>query len=270
MNWTVVRETYQWYLVHRNSFEMLGLFLAVIGTIFAVLSIQDGRRLTRDLRSIFDHLTTKEVGSYPAYMSEVERIISEARESIFIATDFPGHGVWTDRGRYGSYVKALENRKADRVRRGQPLNIQLLVLDPQARERALNDRFPESRWKDYLRKGGYAKSKRLYEELENCEVAEARPQFIEEMVARQTRALHADLRFADRWEYHGIMPVYLWIVDGERALFAIPSFGDQLTEYGFYTEEAGLIQALQSVWSRYIENAERVTASPPALVAKAS
>src|SRR5258708_8158927 len=144
MNWTVVRETYQWYLVHRNSFEMLGLLLAVIGTIFAVLSIQDGRKLTRDLRSIFDHLTTKEVGSYPAYMSEVERIISEARESIFIATDFPGHGVWTDRGRYGSYVKGLGNRKAECVPRRQPPHIPLLGPHPHAPPRAPHHPLPQS------------------------------------------------------------------------------------------------------------------------------
>ena len=99
------------------------------GTLFAVLSIRDGRKLTKDLRSIFDHLTTKEIGAYPAYLAEVERLISEARESIFIATDFPGHGTWADRGAYGAYVKALENRKADRVRRGHPLNVQLLTLD---------------------------------------------------------------------------------------------------------------------------------------------
>src|SRR5207302_1841657 len=88
-----VREAYQWYLVYKTPFELVGLLLAVSGTVFAVLSIQDGRKLTRDLRAIFDHVTTKEIGAFPAYMTEVERIISEARESIFIATDFPGHGV---------------------------------------------------------------------------------------------------------------------------------------------------------------------------------
>ena len=29
------------------------------------------------------------------------------------ASDFPGHGAWRDRGRYGAYVKAIENRKAE-------------------------------------------------------------------------------------------------------------------------------------------------------------
>ena len=53
--------------------------------------------------------------------------------------------------------------------------------------------------------------------------------------------------------------------DGEKAVFAIPSFGDQSTEYGFVTQDAGLIQALLSVWSRYIEAAKRVS-SAPALV----
>src|SRR3954466_11468068 len=147
-------EAYQWYLVHRTPFELLGLLLAVIGTMFAVLSIRDGRKLTKDLRAVFDHLTTKEIGAFPAYTAEVERLISEARESVFIATDFPGHGAWTDRGRYGSFVKALENRKADRVRRGHALSIQVLCLNAEARERALQDRFPDSRWRDYVKKGG--------------------------------------------------------------------------------------------------------------------
>ncbi|TMA28822.1 MAG: hypothetical protein E6J78_05295 [Deltaproteobacteria bacterium] len=258
-----IREAYQFWLLHRTPFELLGLLMAVLGSISAVFSIRGGRKLTRDLRAIFDHLTTKEIGAFPAYMTEVERLISEARETIFIATDFPGHGAWSDRGRFASYVKALENRKADRVRRGHPLGIQVLCLDAAARERAMLDRFPESRWKDYVRRGGFVKSRRLYEELENCHVSDLRPQFLEEMASRQTRALGSDLRFADRWEYHGLMPVYLWIIDSEKAIFAIPSFGgDQLTEYAFYTEEAGLVQALMSVWSRYLEVAGRVTDAP--------
>src|SRR5947208_1519480 len=179
-------DAYQWYLVHRTPFELIGLLLAVIGTLFAVLSIRDGRKLTTDLRAIFDHLTTKEIGAFPAYMIEVERLISEARESVFIATDFPGHGAWNDRGRYGAYVKVLENRKADRVRRGHALSIQILCLDAEAREKALQDRFPESRWKDYLKKkSGFQHSRRLYEELENCQVPEAREKFLQEMAARQ-------------------------------------------------------------------------------------
>ena len=257
-----VREAYAWYLAYRTPFEALGLALAVLGTIFAVLSIRDGRKLTKDLRAVFDHLTTKEIGAFPVYMVEVERIIGEARESIFIATDFPGHGAWADRGKYGAYVKAIENRKAERVRRNHPLSVQVLCLDAEMRHKALEERFPESRWKDYVKKGNFSRSRRLYEELENCELAETRPQFLQEMAARQQRALDADLRFADRWEYRGLMPMYLWIVDAEKAVFAIPSFGDQLTEYGFYTEEAGLVQALMSVWARYLEGARQVSSQP--------
>lgn len=252
---------YDWYLLNRTPFEMLGLFLAVLGTLFAVLSIRDGRNMTRDLRALFNHMTTKEIGAFPAYMTEVERIISQARESIFIATDFPGHGAWNDRGRYGTYVKALENRKAERVRSGHPLSIQALCLDGESRERVLHDRFPDARWRDYVKRGTFGRSRRLFEELENCSVSDQRGSFIDEMAARQQRALEADLRFADRWEFNGVMPMYLWIVDGEKAVFAIPSFGEQ-TEYGFYSEEAGLVQALTSVWARYLENARQVSSQP--------
>ena len=253
---------YDWYLKNRTPFEMLGLFLAVLGTLFAVLSIRDGQKMIKDLRTVFDHLTTKEIGEFPVYMTEVDRIISEARESIFIATDFPGHGSWRDRGRYGAYVKAIENRKADRIRRGHPLSVQVLCLDAEGREQALQDRYPESRWKDYVKKNAFQRSRRLFQELENCNVSENRQQYLQDMAQRQTRALEADLRFADRWEYRGLMPMYLWIVDGEKAVFAIPSFGDHMTEYAFYTEEAGLVQALLSVWARYLESAKQVSSQP--------
>lgn len=254
--------TYDWYLAHRNTFDLMGLFLSVLGTLFAVLSIRDGKKLTDGLRSVFDHLTTKEIGAFPAYLSEVDRIIAEARESVFIATDFPGHGAWRDRGRYGNYLKMIENRKAERIRRGHPLSVQVLCLDAEGRERALEDRYPDSKWKEYVKKGGFQRARRLYQELENCNVSESRPQFLQEMAVRQTRALESDLRFADRWEYHGLMPMYLWIVDSEKAVFAIPSFGDGTTEYGFYTEEAGLVQALMSVWARYLESAKQVSSQP--------
>jgi hypothetical protein len=253
---------YDWYLGHRTPFEMLGLLLSVLGTLFAVLSIKDGRKMTTELKSVFDHLTTKEIGAFPAYMAEVDRIISDARESVFIATDFPGHGAWRDRGRYGAYVKAIENRKADRIRRGHPLSVQVLCLDAQGREKALQDRYPDSRWKEYVKKGGFQRNRRLFEELENCQMSENRPQFLQAMMERQQRALDADLRFADRWEYRGLMPMYLWIIDSEKAVFAIPSFGDHMTEYAFYTEEAGLVQALLSVWARYLESAKQVSSQP--------
>ncbi|MFL5377338.1 MAG: hypothetical protein ACJ787_05440, partial [Myxococcales bacterium] len=97
---------------------------------------------------------------------------------------------------------------------------------------------------------------------------DARSAFLVEMAERQTRALDADLRFAQRWQHRGLMPMYLWIIDGEKAVFAIPSFGDQQTEYGFVTEEQGLVQALLSVWSRYVERAERKAGGPS--LAKAS
>src|SRR5207245_9058875 len=121
-----------------------------------------GGQLTKALRSVSDHLTTQAIVAFPAYMAEVDRIISDARESVVIATDFPGHGSWRDRGRYGAYVKAIENRKAERVRRGHPLSVQVLCVDANGRDRALEDRYPEPRWKEYVEKGGVQRSRRRY------------------------------------------------------------------------------------------------------------
>jgi hypothetical protein len=253
----VLRVSYIWYQVHKGPFELVALLLSFLGITFAVLSIQDGRKLTRDLRSVFEHLTTREAGTFPSYMSEVEKLISGAREYVVVACDFPGYGAWADRGHYSAYVKALENRKAERVRRSQPLRIEIVTLDAEGRARALEERFPEDRWKEYVRKGGFARSRRMYEELENCHVSEGRTQFLTEMMNRQNRALHADLRFADCHELAGMMPIHFWIADGERAVFAIPGRGGELADHGFVTEEAGLVESLLAIWERYREGATR-------------
>jgi hypothetical protein len=248
-----IHQAYVWYLAHKTPFEVGATICSFVGITFAVLSIQSGRKLTRDLRSIFDHLTTREAGTFPAYMSDIEKLIGGARESIVIACDFPGYGAWVDHGHYSSYVKALENRKAERVRRSQPLRIEILTLDAEGRARALEERFPDDRWKDYVKKGGFSRSRRLYEELENCVVPESRPQFITEMINRQNRALHADFRFADCHEYAGMMPMHFWIADGEKAVFAIPGKSGELADHGFVTEEAGLVESLLAIWERYLE-----------------
>ena len=56
----VLRTAYRWYGLNKAPFEILGLSLAVLGTLFAMLSIKDGQKLTRDLRTVFDHLTTRD------------------------------------------------------------------------------------------------------------------------------------------------------------------------------------------------------------------
>jgi len=149
---------YDWYLANRTPFEMLGLFLAVLGTLFAVLSIRDGRKLTKDLRSVFDHLTTKEIGAFPAYMAEVDRIISDARESVFIATDFPGHGAWRDRGATARTFKAIENPQGGaHPPRSSAQRAGALPRCPRPREGAAGS-LPGFRWKEYVKKGGFQRN----------------------------------------------------------------------------------------------------------------
>src|SRR5438132_7519277 len=144
---SILRASFLWYQTHKEPLEIVALALTFLGIVFAVKSISDGRKMTRDLGTVFDHLTTRGLGPFPTYMAEVERLIAEARDSVTIACDFPGYGVWSDRGRYSAYLKALENRKADRVRRSQGFQIRIVTLDAERRAAELDSRFPEQRWR---------------------------------------------------------------------------------------------------------------------------
>ena len=249
-----------WYQNHKDFFEVAALGASLLGILFALKSVNDGRKMTKDLRAVFDQLTTRALGPYPAYMIEIERLIAEARDGVMIACDFPGYGAWADRGRYSSYLKALENRKADRVRRSQQFSVRLLTLDAASRRRELEQRFPEVGWKDYVKKGGYAHSRRLYEELESCTVPETRTAFLAELAARQERALSAELRFAQCREMNGLLPMHFWIADDKRAVFVIPG-GRDGQDFGFVTEDVGLVQGLIAIFERYSEDTHVTDAS---------
>jgi hypothetical protein len=53
------------------------------------------------------------------------------------------------------------------------------------------------------------------------------------------------------FEVDSPMPIYLWIADGERAIFSIPQFGPEPTEHGFETSNPQLVGSLQLLWERY-------------------
>jgi hypothetical protein len=252
---SLLRTVFTWYQSHKDFFEVTALSASLTGILFALKSVHDGRKMTKDLRAVFDQLTTRALGPYPAYMIEIERLIAEARDGVMIACDFPGYGAWADRGRYSSYLKALENRKADRVRRSQHFSVRLLTLDAASRRRELDQRFPEAAWKDYVKKGGYAHSRRLYEELESCKVPETRSAFLVEMAVRQERALTADLRFAQCREMKGLLPMHFWIADDKRAVFVIPG-GRDGQDFGFVTEDVGLVQGLIAIFERYADETQ--------------
>ena len=261
---SVLRMSLVWYQTHKELFELIALAVAFSGVVFAVRSISDRRKMTRDLRSVFDHLTTRGLGPFPSYMAEVERLIGEARHGLVIACDCPGYGVWADRGRYSAYLKALEERKADRVRCSQAFSVQIVTLDGEGRARELERRFPETEWKEYVKRGGFSRSRRLYQELENCAVPESRQKFLTEMAARQERAIAADLRFAECREVAGMLPIHFWIVDEERAVFVIPGADGDGGDFGFVTEEVGLVQGLLSIFQRYHAAASVPEALAPA------
>jgi len=234
-------------------------FSPCFGTLFAVLSIRDGRKLTKDLRSVFDHLTTKEIGAFPAYMAEVDRIISDARESVFIAPTFPAKA----RGGIAG-ATARTSRRSRTARRSASAAVirsawQVLCLDAQAARRRLQDRYRIPAGKSTVRRG-LQRNRRLYEELENCQVSESDPV----PAGVGSSASSAPGR---RLALRGPLGVPRADADvpvdrRQREAVSRSQLGDHMTEYAFYTEEAGLVQALMSVWARYLESPSRSSRSP--------
>ena len=64
------------------------------------------------------------------------------------------------------------------------------------------------------------------------------------------------------------LPVHVFIADGERAIFAIPGGSGEASEFGFISEETGLVRALSAIWLRYLGEARRVEGAPAVKVSR--
>jgi hypothetical protein len=56
--------------------------------------------------------------------------------------------------------------------------------------------------------------------------------------------------------------MYAWIVDGREAVFAVPSYFGEHSEYGFITRDKGLIQALEAMFEKIQSQNNRLNQPP--------
>jgi hypothetical protein len=77
--------------------------------------------------------------------------------------------------------------------------------------------------------------------------------FVDLLTEGDANTLDGEFGKANRWTTTLVMPLYFWIVDDRKAVFALAPFMEDALEVGFRTSDGELIRALRGIFDRYRE-----------------
>jgi hypothetical protein len=231
--------------MNESTLDLINLGVTAVTFVALVLAIYQLRianEQTRVLNGVSESLSTRYIGNFPFYLSEITRAIEGAQSSISICCDYPAYGCFSDPEGWLNYRFAIARRAAD----GVP--IEAIYLSEEGRRRFSPEQFGKSKldawdlWRAermYDLEIFFQKKREFLQKLEKV-------QFLDELEERNRLMINDTFRSASHHEVGTDMPLYFWIIDHRIAFFAF-RHSDKIIECGFRTSDKGLIESFEQV-----------------------
>jgi hypothetical protein len=226
---------------------LVGVFAIPYGAFKGGQQIRQMKEMRTDLEDAITDLKgeveTHYIGNFPEFIPKIVKILAEATETIMIFCDMPAYGVVSDPDGFQQYSKAIQDRAEDDV------SVRMLHLNGPGRAATRQIEFndPWEKLSNEERVAAFrAKSK---ETSDGSDPKDAFLSLIEECQVETLGSFEEAGVQAD--ETDQIMPLYFWIVDREKAVFALTEFSEEAHEPGFWTRSEKMIRAMEGIFERY-------------------
>jgi hypothetical protein len=221
------------------------------GVIGVAVAIFEGRRhikhlkqlrteLDKSLSELRGEVETHYLGRFPEFIGDIVTLLNSATESITIFCDLPAYGLVSAPEGSQGYLEEIEAQAA------KPTLVRMLHLNANGRRASLEIQFLD--WEKSLKNPNVAG----FQGQTWGANAAGHESFIQLVEQEQGRVLNEfDSAGVKALDTHQLMPLYFWIVDGEKAVFALTEFDADAHEVGFQTSSTRMIKALEGIFIRY-------------------
>ena len=222
--------------------------LNLVALALAVWQMRQARSQTDDLKEIRASLSTRYLGEFPVYLSEIAGVVEEARGRLDIVCDVPAYGCLSDPRGWRLYCNALQRGHSAGVR------VTLICLDkPQLRE-LWRRQFAKTHddWDGWKASKAANLSALLRTAGDNRSVAEISFQdFLGILELVNERMLTESFAGATIKRVATAIPVCSWIADSTRTVFTMTTYTDEAIEHAFRTVDGKFIAALRDMQLGY-------------------
>jgi hypothetical protein len=254
--------SWHWFREWRIA-EIIGLVVAIVALVVGIYHLKEinktvdkvdkmhGELSTQlkktdaTLTQVRETLSTRYLSTFPDFVPDIVRLVSDAKQSVVIFCDIPGYAVFSDSVDAGKYCHILEEKRLN-----PKFRIELTCMDVTSRRNYIAEQYIKFNFADVTlrhRLDAFAASQRI--DVRNLQT---HPQLIAAIQAADNETLRRT--FLNRAvQTPAQMPIYFWIADNKTAIFSIPALSANAIEYGFATSDRDLILAFQNMKRRYDE-----------------
>ncbi len=205
------------------------------------------------LKDILRTQSTHQLGPFPEYIEFIAECIEGAQKGVLILCDFPSYGSFSAPQDFLRYRQAIERK----IEKGIPVQITYLSSERRVsliREQFFKDEMEWETWRDSPQNIGRLTAFVLSHTDSLSADSLTQEQFFALLEEEDTETLKTFKRGAKGAHLvptSDYIPLYCWIADCQKAVFAIPTFTGDDIEHGFSTIDPQLIDGFKGIMARY-------------------
>jgi hypothetical protein len=226
----------------RRVAETVGLFLTVAALILAAKQFVDSTAQHAKLEQIASTLSTQPVGTFPDNLDAIIQAVRNTRRELHIMADVVAYGHFSAPAKFDAYkdaVKQLRHRKCE---------VTILAYADQAHDDVIKAQFRSERFGDLKRQPVFVEFFKVHDKIP---VPGTYEDFLAVLQRRQAQ-FAAELNDAGvlikRLDNVADIPFFLWLCDGEEAIFSFYNLGENVREVSFRTLDGNLVTAMNEVY----------------------
>lgn len=230
--------------------NIIAFLFTTIALVIAGWQFYQARKQTNELSEIKDSLSTRFIDRFPDYLIKINDLLNEAKNSIEIVCDVPGFGHFSQPDNWFEYLEIIRKKKH------QGLNINITFHNREIRQKFRKEQFAQAsggKWNDWKLNPEIKPKMEKFLKKSNIEISVDKiefSEFINLLESSENEIINHDFKGLSITEVKSNIAIYFWIIDGRKAIFAIPSFSKEypgFLTYGFITSDPRLISTFHAL-----------------------
>lgn len=220
----------------------VGLALTILALLLSIWQLWAARSQTTQLKQIGDSLSTRYLGEFPHYLREIAPLLGEAQSRVLVACTIPAHAVFTAPDGWQAVRTALDALIGEK----RKVELRCAFSTHAAQREFLSAQFDFARqtWSQWSQDEGNVRRLNLFFSRYGSAEARSYEDFLACFDRANDAVVDALSRVADVNSYPRRIPMYMWIVDEKKAIFAVATSHPYFSAKAFYTTDASLITSL--------------------------
>jgi len=251
------------FSLSRNTYRFIirfgAPFFTVVGLVLSLFQVYQANEDSKDnqlqMKEILSKMSTKNIGEFPSNLNKINLLMENAKDSIHILADVPAYGQFSSPDDYLKYKRFLEGINPNS---GKRVNVKMVTYGQLKRVQKIKEQFSYNKinyeelpLNSTLKKkiDNYFETLFIKRQNEKFDLVDYKLyEYLESINNNLVKTLQEETTIDYSEENSENFPMFIWIRDGEEAIFSLINYPSNTTEVAFETIDKSLVTMLEKIF----------------------